>query len=286
MKTLRVLLILLFISFVSQSQNKFAYKIYTSKGKKIRYRKMIKKIAKSDVVFYGELHNDPISHWLELSLVKDLYKRRKLILGAEMFESDNQIGLKNYLNNKISHQHFKEYGRFWKNYDTDYSPIIEFAKKNHLKFIASNAPRRYAMLVYHKGFKALDSLSPNEKRWFAPLPIKYDASLSYYANIRQMVKGHNNVNLPEAQAFKDATMAYFINKNFIRGNLFIHFNGAYHNKDNQGIIWYLKNLNKMLKIVSIGTVRQNNVAKLLNKNKNRYDYIVVVVVDKSMTKSY
>lgn len=70
-------------------QNKPAYVLYNSKGKKVSYRKMVKVLSQKDVVFFGELHNNPIAHWLQLELSKSLLDKRKMLMGAEMFERDN-----------------------------------------------------------------------------------------------------------------------------------------------------------------------------------------------------
>jgi len=106
---------------------------------------MLKEAADADIVLFGELHDNPISHWLQLELTKDLYdlKKDKLVLGAEMFESDNQVILDEYLSGKILQSSFESEARLWSNYKTDYKPLVEFARINKLKFVASNIPRRY-----------------------------------------------------------------------------------------------------------------------------------------------
>ena len=38
------------------------YRIFDAKGKEVTYEKMIKTVAGSDVVFFGEIHNCVISH--------------------------------------------------------------------------------------------------------------------------------------------------------------------------------------------------------------------------------
>ena len=49
-------------------------------------------------IFFGELHNNTISHWLQFELAKRLYALRKsrFIMGGEMFESDNQYIIDEY----------------------------------------------------------------------------------------------------------------------------------------------------------------------------------------------
>jgi len=278
--------ILFTISFtlLGFSQNKPAYKLFNAQGKKISYKKMLNKLAKADVVFFGEEHNNPIAHWLEYEVTADLFKKRKLILGAEMFETDNQQGLSDYVSGEINNDVFKETVRLWKNYKTDYKPLVEFAKKNHIKFIATNVPRRYASLVYHKGFKALDTLPKSEKQWLPKLPIKYDAKLPGYVKMLSMMKGHGGANLPKAQALKDATMANSIAKNYKKGKLFIHYNGSYHSNNFEGILWYLKQQLPQLKILTIDLSEQKSVLKVESENKNKANFIIIV--PDTMTKTY
>jgi len=270
--------------FSLNAQSKKAYQIYNIRGHKISYNKMLKQLAKADIVFFGEEHNNPIAHWLELELTKDLSKKRQLILGAEMFETDNQQGLTDYVSGEIDENVFKETVRLWKNYKTDYKPLVEFAKKHKLKFIATNVPRRYASLVYHKGFKGLDTLSNSEKQWLPKLPIKYDAKLPGYVKMKAMMAGHGGDNLPKAQALKDATMANSIAKNYEKGRLFIHFNGSYHSNNFEGILWYLKQRLPQLKILTIDLAEQKSILKLAAKNKNKANFIIAV--PDTMTKTY
>ena len=283
-KKIVLILILVLTTAVSFSQEKPAYVIYTAKGTKVNFGKMLKELSTTDVILFGELHNNPIAHWLQLELSKAIAKDKSVILGAEMLESDNQNVLNNYLNNKITLKEFKTQARLWPNYDTDYSPLVEFAKENKLPFIATNIPRVYANLVYKKDFKALDTLSQIEKNWIAPLPISFDPELPTYKNILKMMGGHGSELLVKAQAIKDATMAHFILQNYKPNNTFIHFNGAYHSDDYEGILWYLKQANKALNYKTISTVSQKDIQNLDKEYLNKADFIICV--DENMTTTY
>lgn len=276
MKKIILLVLAVLLSISGFSQKKRAYILYNAKGKKVSYKKMIKQLSKADVVFFGEEHANPIAHWLELEVTMDLAKTRQLILGAEMFETDNQVALSDYLSGKIDAKQFKDTARLWKNYKTDYKPLVAFAKKNNLKFIATNVPRRYASLVYHKGFKGLDSLNDNEKQWFPKMPIKYDATLPGYVKMLKLMEGHGGDNLPKSQALKDATMANSIAKNYETGKLFIHFNGSYHSNDYEGILWYLKQQKPNLKIMTIDLAEQKDITKVSKELKNKAHFIILV----------
>jgi uncharacterized iron-regulated protein len=268
----------------SFAQNGKPYQIFNQKGKKVSYKKMFKKLAKADVVFFGELHNNAMAHWLELQVTKDLDKKRDLVLGAEMFEADNQDALSQYIQGKIDKKGLDTLARLWPNYKTDYKPLVDYAKEKHLRFVATNVPRRNAKIVFYKGFEGLDILPASEKKWIAPLPIAYDKNLPGYVKMLEMMGGHGGENLPKAQAIKDATMAYFISKNMQNGKQFIHYNGSYHSNNFEGIVWYLKKKFPNLKIATINLVEQKDLKKLQDDYKGTANFIIAVPED--MAKSY
>jgi len=282
-----VLAVLLFFLEVNGlAQEKPAYKIFTSKGQKTDYGQMIKTISNSDVIFFGELHNNSVSHWLELQTLKDVYENHTaLTLAMEMFEADDQIVLNEYLNNTIDEKQFLKEAKVWDNYKTDYSPLVEFAKQKTLPVVASNIPRRYASLVYKKGLSALDSIAPEAKKWIAPLPLTVDLQLKGYRALMAGMDGHGNgENLAKSQAIKDATMAYCIKLNRPSGYKVFHVNGAYHSQDNEGIIWYLKKSDSATSVATIHVVEQDNIEKLENINNGKADFIICIPAD--MTKTY
>jgi uncharacterized iron-regulated protein len=287
MNKFQIALVVVFFVFAAFKADKPAYYLFNKAGKSIKYEKMLKEAADADIVLFGELHDNPISHWLQLELTKDLFdlKKDNLVLGAEMFESDNQVILDEYLRGMISQSSFESEARLWPNYKTDYKPLVEFAKTNKLNFVASNVPRRYASLVNRKGFEGLDELSDEAKAFLPPLPVKYDPELNCYKSMMEMegMGSHVTPNFPKAQAIKDATMAHFILKNWSPGQLLIHYHGAYHSENYESIFWYLKQENPDLKIVTIHTVSQDDVTKLEEKNTGKADF--TISVDEDMTKT-
>jgi uncharacterized iron-regulated protein len=132
---------------------------------------MLDRCVRSDIILFGEIHEHPLVHWLQLELTRDLFEIRKgdMMLGAEMLEADNQLIVDEYLASLIGHEHLVKEAKVWDNYDTDYRPLVDVAKEHGLRFIATNIPRRYAALVAREGMKALERLSDEAKRSIAPL---------------------------------------------------------------------------------------------------------------------
>lgn len=278
----RFLFILL--CFAATAQNDIKYALYTGAGKVTQYQKLLKASKGAEVILFGEHHDNTVVHRLQLELTKDIAKKKEMVLGAEMLESDNQQQLDMYLAGKIDQGAFDTLARLWPNHKTDYQPLVDFAKEQHIPFIATNIPRRYASIVYKGGFEALGNLPKAEKAWVAPLPIAYDAGLPGYKAMLEISEGHGGDNLPKAQAVKDATMAHFILKNLKPKAVFVHYNGTYHSDNYEGIGWYLKRARPSLNIVTIATVSQKDIAVLDKENMHRADFIIVVEEIKTQTK--
>jgi uncharacterized iron-regulated protein len=205
-----LLLNIIFLNCVF-SQGKKAFIIYSKDGKKTSFRKLVNKAKSSDCILFGEYHDNPIAHWLQLELTNEILSTN-LVLGFEMFESDQQRILDLYVNGKMDEKEFNDSCRLWLNYETDYKPLLDLAKGNNLSCVASNVKRKYASLLFKKGRAALDTLSEKEKKQFAPLDFKIDSTLSQYREIRKMGGHEMGGNMMESQAFKDATMAMHILK--------------------------------------------------------------------------
>ncbi|HMM11239.1 MAG TPA: ChaN family lipoprotein [Bacteroidales bacterium] len=282
--------ILLLAGLSAFAAGPMAFRLTDGKGRKASYQKMLRAAFDADVVFFGELHNNPISHWLQLELSTALADRfgDKLVLGAEMFETDNQQALSDFLANAISRDSLQKAARLWPNYKTDIEPLVLLSRQRNIPFIATNVPRRYASLVFRQGFEALDMLPDEEKVFIAPLPVDYDPELPSYKAMLEMMAGHgqgpNVENFPKAQAIKDATMAWFIHKNLKPGQKMIHFNGAYHTDNFEGIVWYLRRLRPEFKIMVITTIEAAQPLSFPADKKGVADF--VVLVPENMTKTH
>jgi len=284
MLRIALLFLITFSLNIGYSQKKPAYALYNSKGKKVSYKKLVKNAEKSDVILFGEEHNNTIAHWLQLELTQKLGEDNQLVLGAEMFERDNQDELNDYLNGTIDAEELDSVARLWINYPTDYGPLVDYAKENGLIFVATNIPRRFANLVYKKGVEALDTLSDEELSWIAPIPFPYDSLLSTYQNIIKMMGEHGTPKLVKAQAIKDATMGHSIAPYLSDSTIFIHYNGAFHSNYYEGILWYLNQYADSFTALTISTVTQANVGKLEKEHLGKADFIICV--DEDVTTSF
>ena len=269
-----------------------AYRLFTATGQPADYDQMLTELAQADVVLFGEQHNDALAHWLELQVAKDLLKLKKpgdLVLGMEMFERDVQPLVAQYAAGTLADTAFERQARPWPNYGTDYRPLLQFARENHLAVIGTNAPRPFAKTVAQRSLTALDKLPAADRALLAPLPLKVDYELPGYKNMAAMFGGAGSAhgggaqNIIQAQALKDATMAHFIETSRQPGQTLLHFNGSYHSDHHDGIVAWLRQYAPKLRVRTISIVTQEELKTLEKEQVNVADFVVVVPGDASKT---
>lgn len=278
-------LLILLTGFIPD-KDKPAYLIYNKNGNVVSYQSLKVQSTSSDLIFFGELHNNVIAHWLQIELLQDLASDtvRPTSVGMEMFEADQQLLIDEYFAGLISQSSFENEARLWNNYSTDYKPVLEFSKENDLKLIATNIPRRYASAVYGGGLEVLDELSEEAKQWMMPLPVEVDTDLPGYQSMLEMAQGHGGMNIVYAQAVKDATMAHFISTNLEENSRILHLNGSYHSNDYEGIVWYVKRYRPEIRVLTINTILVDDVKSVDHEQLQAAD--LTVVVPSTMTTTY
>jgi uncharacterized iron-regulated protein len=233
------------------------YRAFDSKGRAVTLQTIIDSLEAADVLFVGETHDNAVAHLLEAELLRRADEsfgaaspgRRDVALSLEMFESDVQTVLDEYLAGLISERHFLLSSHPWRNYETDYRPLIEYARARRLPVIAANAPARYVSRVSNQGPQSLAALSKDAvKDWLPPLPFP-PASEAYAAKFRRFMSGgvaapaaaqvsaHGTLHLLEAQTLRDASMAYRIAEFLKRGRdpLVVQVNGTFHSEERMGV---------------------------------------------------
>jgi uncharacterized iron-regulated protein len=270
------------------------HRVYNSDDKKFNdFEMMLAELAKADVVFVGEQHDDPSTHRLELAILEGLARRRpSIIVALEMFERDTQQIVDDYLSGKIGEPEFLKASRPWPNYATDYRPIIELAKAKGWKVVAGNVPRKYASQVAKNGLADLDKL-PSAERGFIAAEIsapKDDYAKKFFETMSghlgatddKKTLGEEQAKLEkfyQAQCVKDDTMAESIANAYAKAEqpkpLIVHFNGAFHSDFRLGTAARTRQrLNKArVQIVTVVPLEQLDAIKADDYRK-RGDYVV------------
>ena len=245
------------------------YRVYTGAGEPAALEDVVAAMAGVDVVFIGEAHDDPTGHRLEAELLERAVGRfaagapdargrdeagRTVALSLEFFERDVQLVLDEYLAGLITESAFTDASRPWPRYETDYRPLIEYAKDHGLNVIAANAPRRYVTRVTRHGRGGLDPLSEEAKAHLPPLPYGQpseayrDQWITVIGQVMEQEGTKCGVPVPDslarapvgahasmgnqlhAQALWDAAMAYSVAEYLDAhpGALVLHVVGGFH----------------------------------------------------------
>ena len=288
-----ILILLSFISltvFAQEDNMNIHYKIYDTRSKQIvTVDKIVTDMANADVLFFGEEHNDSAGHYLENKIFSALHSvyGDKIVLSMEMFETDGQLVLNEYLAGTIDESRFSRDIRLWNNYK-DYRPMIEYAKQNKIPVIAANPPRRYVSLVTRRGMRSLDSLSKEAKKFLPPLP--YDTLAGRYREkfmeIMKGSPGSTSQNIYYSQNLWDAGMGYSIYK-YLKNNKHkkvFHCVGGFHTEEKLGTAAQLQMKNKKLKILNIASFSDASFSNPdWEKFSYRGDYIIMTNPDLKKT---
>jgi uncharacterized iron-regulated protein len=288
------------------------HRVYKSGDKRFSdFEAMLAEIARADVAFVGEQHNDPATHRIERAILEGLARRRgNVVVAMEMFERDTQSALDEYLAGRLSEEDFLKTSRPWPNYFTDYRPLVEFARVHQWKVIASNTPRRLAAQVSREGLNAARPDSEAERKLIA---AEFSCPMDDYFKrfAEAMGKGHPGAHGQEgekqvdkkqeeerlatlqryyyAQCVKDETMSESI-ANALAGQsnsqgsaqdaaqirpLVVHFNGSFHSDYRLGTASRaVRRLPKSnVKVISVVPV-ENLDAINPDEYRKRGDYII------------
>ena len=290
------------------------YRIFNSVGDPVALADLVRKIKEVDVTFLGETHTDTVAHSLQALILKETSDANQS-LSLEMFESDVQYVLDEYLAGLINEEHFLKSSRPWVNYSSDYRELIEFSKENGVSVIAANAPRRYVNMVRRLGQESLLSLSSEAKESLPPLPYP-DASLEYKNKFRAIMAAHDSMiqrvsankgtstgedkkvdldtsqleseqankmdegafqKMLEAQNLWDVNMAWSIASYLERhpNNRVIHINGNFHTDYSLGIPEHLDHYISDLTMLIVAMVPSSEYPSFSKSMRGLGDFIIV-----------
>lgn len=284
------------LSIVSYTATAQGYKIYdTRKAAEVSFDDMMTGLATAHVVFFGEDHQDSTGHVLEQMVLKSLHQTHgaKLALSLEMFETDVQLVLDEYLAGLIKDKNLVTEGRAWPNYK-DYRPLVDYCKDNKLHVVAANTPKRYANAVTPNGLDVLKQFPARAKQWLPPMPID-TATGRYMEKFWEVMGGHSSpatAHIYQTQNLWDATMAWSIWKTLTepkpRASRIMHVCGHFHSDEKLGTIAQLQKLahkKKDLSIMNISCYPDDTFAAPdWSKHATMGDYVILLPVKKQQKK--
>jgi uncharacterized iron-regulated protein len=209
-------------------------------------------LARYDVVFLGEQHDDSVTHRVQAILLDEIGRRRaRVVLSLEMFERDVQPLLDDYGVGRATEAAFLAGSRPWPSYASDYRPLVEHARARRWPVVAANVPRPLASAVARGGVAALDTLPFAHRRlWAAERRCAPEGE--YFRRFGEAMGGMGGhgagsdsvaaratlARFYEAQCIKDETMAESIvrAREVWRGWMVVHYTGGFHAERRLGTV--------------------------------------------------
>ncbi|ENM5727662.1 ChaN family lipoprotein [Vibrio mimicus] len=236
----------------------YDYQLATPKGERISIQNLPADIENADVILIGEWHTHAGIHRFQTDLLKQMVENgHPMSLSMEQFARDAQPVLDEYLAGEIGEQYLIQKANAWPNYESDYRPLVEFAKSQQLPIIAANAPKPIVRCIGRVGIDYIERLTPEQRLWIAaeintqdsPYKSTFMASM-HHGNPAQ------NENQFAAQVTWDETMAESIVR-YLRTNperKVLHIAGMFHTQQGLGTAASILRRNPNLKVIIITPV--------------------------------
>lgn len=195
-------------------------------------------VKDADVVLVGEWHTHTGIHRFQTELLRAMYQQSPdVALSMEMFSRDSQTVVEQYLAGEIGEQTLIQQANAWPNYESDYRPLVEFAKIEKLDIIAANAPKNIVRCIGREGTDYLDKLPVNERSWLADTISTQDSAYKTHF-LSSMHHGNELQNGKQfaAQMAWDETMAESIVRYLERhpNSQVMHIAGKFHIENGLG----------------------------------------------------
>lgn len=150
-------------------------------------------VWRSDVVYVGETHDQPLDHMAQLEALKAMKIARgsKIAVGFEMLNQTLQPVLNDYAEGKIGEEEFLSKVDWKKEWGFDfnmYKPLFDFIVQHKLRAIALNVPKKVVGKIARTG---LDSLTP-EERAFLPEKVEITQHKKYNEYLKATFAGHGD----------------------------------------------------------------------------------------------
>ncbi|HHF3255486.1 TPA: ChaN family lipoprotein [Vibrio alginolyticus] len=233
----------------------YDYQLYTPSGEHIALSKLPIELQQADVILIGEWHTHAGVHRFQTDMLKQLTSYdRSLALSMEQFTRDKQPVVDAYLRGEIGEQYLMKQANAWPNYESDYRPLVEFAKQKNLPVIAANAPKSIVRCIGRQGLDYINKLDDDQRMFIAqaintgssPYKEKFMASM-HHGKPEQTEKQF------AAQVTWDETMAEsivsYLDDN--PGAQIVHVAGKFHTEQGLGTAASILSRNPSLKVVVI-----------------------------------
>jgi len=172
-------------------------------GKAIAFDEFIDQLRSRDLIFIGEVHDNPEHHLIQVQMLQALVARcGPVTIAMEFFQKPQQPVIDRYLQGKMTEEEFLREVNWpaqWGFPYHYYRPLIQIAKERGSRLLAINAPRDLVKKVARSGLKSLD---PAER---AQLAKRIDLTHKRHrAFLRKVYQEHPTGELKEFEYFYQA----------------------------------------------------------------------------------
>ncbi|MFM4941154.1 ChaN family lipoprotein [Aeromonas enteropelogenes] len=240
-------------------QTLYDYQLSSDRQDPLTLEQAIARVADADIILVGELHTHPAIHLLQSRLLAGLNDSaaqtgRQLTLSMEQFSRADQATLDAYLAGRIGEAVLIREGHAWPNYQSNYRPLVEFAKTHRLPVIAANAPKPLVSCVGQEGPEWLDKLPANRRSQLArELTLGSDAYRQKFMTSMHHGDADSNARRFAAQTSWDDTMAESMVDYLAShpGRQIMHIAGNFHVEGGLGLASRIASRNPALKVALI-----------------------------------
>nr|KYP44947.1 hypothetical protein KK1_033528 [Cajanus cajan] len=207
--------------------------------------KVWEKLINARVVYLGEAEQVPVrdDRELELEIVKNLQRRcvekeKRLSLALEVFPSNLQEPLNQYMDKKIDGETLKSYTIHWPPQRwQEYEPILSYCRENGIHLVACGTPLKILRTVQAEGIRGL---TKDERKLYAPPAGSGFVSGFTSVSRRSSVDSTQNLSIPfgpssylaaQAKVVDEYSMSQIILQNVLDGGatgMLIVVTGASH----------------------------------------------------------
>jgi len=168
-------------------------------GKVLSFEQLIEQITSKDLIFVGEVHDNPEHHLIQVQVLQALLGCcSPLSVAMEFFQKPEQEFLDRYLRGELTESEFLREVN-WKGDYHFYRPLMLLAKQNGSKVLAINAPNPIVKKVARHGLKGLDEI---ERTMVAKdIDLKNEAHRAY---VRKAYKQPHHSKLKSFDYFYEA----------------------------------------------------------------------------------
>ena len=218
-----------------------SYVMNARSQKPVEMNRLLDDLARYDVIFLGELHDNDAGHVFQLSVIQGLVDRGlNVVVSMEQFERDVQGVVDDYVSGRTTEEQFLEHSRPWKNYEKHYRPIVELARSQKIPVLAGNVPRRLAADV------SQNRTASSADQVFLPRTTTAPRD-AYWEHFMDSMKGHGGTEDDDkmasfyaAQCLKDDAMAEsitdYLDTNPHLPRVVIHLCGKFHSDHGLGTV--------------------------------------------------